>query len=48
MKLKGSSIDDSQGNGNGIMDPGETVEVTVTVKNDGAYGVDQVKAYYLT
>jgi hypothetical protein len=36
------SIDDATGNGNGKLDPDETVELTITVNNDGssdAYGV---------
>ena len=37
------SIDDASGNNNGFLDPGETVEMTVYVKNNGsadAYNVD--------
>ena len=48
LKIKSSSIDDSQGNGNGAVDPGETVVVNVTVKNEGAMDIDNVTGTYLT
>ncbi len=32
----GLALDDSEGNGNGIIDPGETVEITVTIENTGS------------
>jgi len=36
LQFVSTSIDDSQGNGNGRVDPGETVDVIVTVTNTGS------------
>ncbi len=36
LEFNGYSIDDSNGNNNGFLDPGETVEMTVGVINDGS------------
>ena len=38
------SIDDAAGNGNGKLDPGETVDLTITVKNSGTSDADGVIA----
>ncbi|MBD3235230.1 MAG: hypothetical protein GF330_00810, partial [Candidatus Eisenbacteria bacterium] len=41
--LAGFTVDDSAGgNGNGTLEPGETVLVTVTLENQGSYGLDGV------
>ncbi len=43
MEYTGFSIDDAAGNGNGRLDPGETVEITIDIANTGsseAYNVD--------
>ena len=42
--LGGYSIDDAGGNGNGKLDPGETVDLTITVSNDGSSDADGVAA----
>ena len=42
LELVEFTIDDSQGNGNNHLDPGETVEITVTITNSGssdAFGI---------
>jgi C1A family cysteine protease len=39
-------IMDPQGNGNGRLDPGETVDVNITIKNAGLYDVTQLTAQY--
>ena len=44
LELGTVSIDDHSGNGNGIMDPGETIIVTVTLANTGSCAADNVVA----
>ena len=39
-------ISDPEGNGNGRLDPGETVDVEITIKNGGIYDVTQLTAQY--
>lgn len=35
LAFTGTVISDTEGNGNGLMDPGETVEITFTIQNSG-------------
>ncbi len=42
MKMENIQIDDSQGNNNGTIDPGETVDVLFTIKNTGSNDVTNV------
>ena len=48
MKLKKIEIDDSQGNGNGTIEPGETININVIIKNTGALDVTDVLGTFLT
>ena len=44
MEMGTYSIDDQAGNGNGKLDPGETVELTIQVMNDGSAAAYNVEA----
>jgi C1A family cysteine protease len=48
MKLGSIEISDPAGNNNGRIDPGETVDVTVTLKNAGMYDATDVTGEYTT
>jgi VCBS repeat-containing protein len=48
MKLGSIEISDPTGNNNGRIDPGETVDVTVTLKNAGMYDASDVTGEYTT
>lgn len=48
LVLGGYSIDDTGGNGNGKLDPGETIDLTITVNNDGSSDADGVAALLAT
>lgn len=41
-------IDDSEGNNNGIIDPGESVELQISLLNDGSCGIDQFNVILFT
>ncbi len=48
MKFGGIEISDPTGNNNGRVDPGETVDVIVTLKNSGMYDATNVTGEYST
>ena len=48
MKLGTIQISDPTGNNNGRIDPGETVDITVTLKNSGMYDATDVTGEYTT
>jgi C1A family cysteine protease len=48
MQLKGIEILDPTGNNNGMIDPGETVEVVVTIRNSGLFDCTDVIGEYTT
>jgi C1A family cysteine protease len=49
LKMGMYQIDDSQGgNGNGSVDPGETVDVKITVKNNGIYALSDLQGVFTT
>ena len=48
MNMGGVQISDPEGNNNGRLDPGETAEVTVTIKNSGLFDVTDIMCDYVT
>ena len=48
MKLGSVEISDPTGNNNGMIDPGETVDVIVSLQNSGLFDVTDVQAEYST
>ncbi len=44
FQVTGFIIDDVSGNGNGILDPGETADITLTLTNDGSAGTSGLTA----
>lgn len=48
MSMDNIEIDDSTGNNNSRIDPGETVDVIVTLTNRGAYDTESVNAEFTT
>lgn len=48
MNMGSIEILDPSGNNNGMIDPGETVDVVVTIKNSGLYNVTDVLGQYAT
>jgi C1A family cysteine protease len=48
MNMGEIEILDPSGNNNGMIDPGETVDVVITVKNSGLYDATSVVGEYLT
>ncbi len=48
MNMGNIEILDPSGNNNGMIDPGETVDVIVTIKNSGLYDITDVLGEYIT
>lgn len=46
LAASGFSIDDASGNGNGALDPGETVDVYINISNDGQIDAPAAMAYF--
>ncbi|MFQ6113847.1 MAG: hypothetical protein ACE5NG_07120, partial [bacterium] len=46
VQYRSLTVDDSGGNNNGFADPGETVDVYITLRNEGAQGTSNVAAVF--
>ena len=48
LVMTGYTIDDSNGNNNGLIDPGETIDLTVTIKNNGDIPAENINGILST
>jgi hypothetical protein len=48
MKIGYIEIDDSEGNNNGSIDAGETVNISITIKNKGVFDVSDISGEFTT
>jgi C1A family cysteine protease len=47
LRLGGVEVEDPTGNNNGMIDPGETVDIIISLINDGIYDIDNVIADFI-